>query len=139
MCSLPKVALRLQQLGFFGRSSEPARLRSFRSRFIRICCGIQRGISSLIRERIPDRWRIISVIAIYNRPLDTLRLRLIDLRSSGRTSVCESPWRRRTPGALCCRSGFPPIPAETCRKYSKRSPLTVLFRPQVQNYSLARL
>jgi hypothetical protein len=30
-----------------------------------------------------------------------------------------------TPGALCCRSGSPPIPAETGRKYS--------------NYSLARL
>jgi hypothetical protein len=35
---------------------------------------------------------------------------------------CE---RRIAPGALCCRSGSPPIPAETGRKYS--------------NYSLARL
>jgi hypothetical protein len=47
-------------------------------------------------------------------------------------AFCESPWRRRTPGALCCRSGSPPIPAETGRKYSKHSPLTVLFRPQVE-------
>jgi hypothetical protein len=52
---------------------------------------------------------------------------------------CESPWRRRTPGALCCRSGSPPIPAETHQRYSKRSPLTVLFRLQVQKYFLARL
>src|SRR5215831_11286644 len=52
---------------------------------------------------------------------------------------CESPWRRRTPGALCCRSGFPPIPAETHQRYFKRSPLTVLFRLQVQKYFLARL
>jgi hypothetical protein len=43
------------------------------------------------------------------------------------------------PGALGCRSGFPPIPAETGRKYSKRLPLTVLFQPQVQNYSLTKL
>jgi hypothetical protein len=35
---------------------------------------------------------------------------------------CE---RRIAPGALCCRSGSPPIPAETGRQYS--------------NYSLARL
>jgi len=39
---------------------------------------------------------------------------------------------RITPGALGCRSGSPPIPAETGPKYSKRSPLTVLLRPQVQ-------
>jgi len=37
-----------------------------------------------------------------------------------------------TPGALCCRSGFPPIPAETGRKYLSRSPLTVLLRQQVE-------
>jgi len=35
---------------------------------------------------------------------------------------CE---RRIAPGALCCRSSSPPIPAETGREYS--------------NYSLARL
>src|SRR5262245_1533347 len=52
---------------------------------------------------------------------------------------CESPWRRRTPGALCCRSGSPPIPARTSQRYSKRSPLTVLFRLQVQKYFLTRL
>jgi hypothetical protein len=44
--------------------------------------------------------------------------------------------RVEAPGALCCRSGFPPIPAETGRKYSKRLPLTVLFRPQVQTIRL---
>jgi len=43
------------------------------------------------------------------------------------------------PGALCCRSGSPPIPAETPRKYSKRSPLTVLFRPQFQTIRLVGL
>ena len=44
-----------------------------------------------------------------------------------------------TPGALCCRSGFPPIPAETPEFTLSRSPLTVLLPPQVQNYSVARL
>ena len=34
---------------------------------------------------------------------------------------------------------LPPIPAETGQRYSKRSPLTVLLRPQVQNYSLTKL
>jgi hypothetical protein len=44
-----------------------------------------------------------------------------------------------TPGALGCRSGsFPPIPAGTVRKYSKRSPLTVLFGSQVQTISPLR-
>ena len=42
-------------------------------------------------------------------------------------------------GPLCCRSGSPPIPAETVRKYSKTSRLTVLLRPQAQNYSVTRL
>jgi hypothetical protein len=51
----------------------------------------------------------------------------------------RAPGDGETPGALCCRSGFPPIPAETHQKYSKRSPLTVLFRLQVQKYFLARL
>ena len=37
---------------------------------------------------ILDHWRIISAIEICNRRPDTLRLRRIDLRSSGRTSVC---------------------------------------------------
>jgi hypothetical protein len=40
--------------------------------------------------------------------------------------------RRDNPGALCCCSGFPPIPAETGREYSSRSPSTVFFRPQAQ-------
>src|SRR5262249_7365445 len=35
-------------------------------------------------------------------------------------AVCESPWSSLgagiTPGALCCRSGSPPIPAEDCEK-----------------------
>jgi type 1 fimbriae regulatory protein FimE len=48
---------------------------------------IQRDTSSPIRVRTPDRWRIISVIAIYNRRLDTLRLRPIGSRDFGRTSV----------------------------------------------------
>ena len=54
---------------------------------------------------------------------------------------CESPWRRIagiTPGALCCRSGFPPIPAETGRKYSKGSPLTVFFRPRFKLFAQNR-
>jgi hypothetical protein len=55
-------------------------------------------------------------------------------------AVCESPWRRRTPGALCCRSGFPPIPAAvlTGRKYSKGSPLTVSFRPRFKLFAQNR-
>jgi hypothetical protein len=47
--------------------------------------------------------------------------------------------RRIAPGALCCRSGSPPIPAETRQRYSKRSLLTVLLRTQVQKYFLAIL
>jgi hypothetical protein len=43
-----------------------------------------------------------------------------------------------SPGALGCRSGFPPIPAETGRKYLSRSPLTVLLRQQVQTISPVR-
>jgi len=35
--------------------------------------------------------------------------------------------------------GLPPIPAGTGQRYSKRSPLTVWLRPQVQKYFLARL
>src|SRR5262249_15506687 len=87
------------------------------------------------QARTPDHWRITSVIGICNRRPDTLRLRLIDLRNSGRTSVCESPWRRIagiTPGALGCRSGFPPIPAGTSEFILSRSPLTVFLWPQVQ-------
>jgi hypothetical protein len=70
----------------------------------------------------------------------TLHWRRIGLRSFGRTSVCESPWRRRTPGALCCRSGSPPIPAAvlTGRKYSKGSPLTVFFRPRFKLFAQNR-
>src|SRR5262249_46484605 len=56
---------------------------------------------------------------------------------------CESPWRRVsgiTPGALGCRSGScPQSPLRLVQRYSKCSPLTVLLRPQVQNYSVTRL
>jgi hypothetical protein len=51
----------------------------------------------------------------------------------------RAPGYGGTPGALCCRSGSPPIPAGTSQRYSKRSPLTVLFRLQVQKYFLTRL
>ena len=51
----------------------------------------------------------------------------------------RAPGYGGTPGALCCRSGSPPIPAETSQRYSKHSPLTVLFRLQVQKYFLTRL
>ena len=37
-----------------------------------------------------------------------------------------------TSGALGCRSGFPPIPAETGREYLSRAPSTVLLRQQVE-------
>ena len=42
-------------------------------------------------DRTPARWRIISGIAIYNQRPDTLRLRRIDLRSSGGISVWGEP------------------------------------------------
>jgi len=58
-------------------------------------------------------------------------------------AVCESPWSSLgagiTPGALCCRSGFPPIPAEAARNYPESLAVTVLLRPQVQNCLLTRL
>jgi hypothetical protein len=58
----------------------------------------------------------------------------------GQGTVCESPWRLRTEnssrGPRLPQRISPPIPAGTARKYSKRSPLTVLFQSQVQNYSL---
>jgi len=57
-------------------------------------------ISSLTMGKILGRLLIISVTEIYNQRPDTLRLRLIGLRVSGRTSVCESPWRLGAPGAL---------------------------------------
>jgi len=49
--------------------------------------------------RTPEAWRIILVIEIYNRLPDTLRLRRIDLRSSGRTRGWREPLGI-TPGAL---------------------------------------
>src|SRR5215470_2421146 len=78
--------------------------------------------------RTLDHWRIISGIGICNRQRDTLRLRQIGLRSSGRTSVCESPWRQwraQTPGALAATGSRPPLdrPKDT---------LSNRFRPQVQ-------
>src|SRR6516165_9458618 len=83
------------------------------------------------------------VIAIGNPPPDTLRSRRIDCEVLEGLAFCESPWSSLgagiTPGALCCRSGFPPIPAETARKYSKRSLLTVLFRSQFQTIRLMGL
>jgi hypothetical protein len=82
------------------------------------------------RRKVPNlRGKITLLIRDANALADELA------HTSSRTSeileglaVCESPWRRVhriAPGALCCRSGSPPIPAETGRKYS--------------NYSLARL
>src|SRR5262249_51494273 len=44
------------------------------------------------------------------------------------------------PGALGCRSGScPQSPLRLAQRYSKCSRLTVLVRPQVQNYSLTKL
>src|SRR5262249_41693459 len=50
-------------------------------------------------------------------------------------AFCESRWSSLgagiTPGALGCRSGFPPIPAETLLENTLIHPsLTVSFRPQ---------
>jgi hypothetical protein len=36
---------------------------------------------------------------------------------------------------LSCRNGFSPIPRWTARNYPKRSPLTVLFRPQAKLFA----
>jgi len=48
--------------------------------------------------------------------------------------------RITAPGALGCRSGYcPQSPRRLAQRYSKRSPLTVLLWPQVQNYSLTKL
>src|SRR6516165_8129569 len=84
-----------------------------------------------------DHLRITWVIAIH---------RWLHCASAG--SICEvlegltfgeSPWKlgglcRTSRGRLAC-----PSPLELPQTYSKRSRLTVLLRPQVQNYSLARL
>jgi hypothetical protein len=44
------------------------------------------------------------------------------------------------PGALGCRSGScPQSPLRLAQRYSKCSRLTVLVRPQIQNYSLTKL
>ena len=43
------------------------------------------------------------------------------------------------PGALYCRSGSPPIPAEAARNYPESLAVTVLFRPQFQTIRLMGL
>src|SRR6516162_5572492 len=72
-----------------------------------------------------------------------LRSRRIDCEVLEGLAFCESPWSSLgagiTPGALCCRSGFPPIPAEAARNYPESLAVTVLLRPQVQNCLLTRL
>jgi hypothetical protein len=65
-------------------------------------------------------------------------------KDCNRLAFCESPWRFRTEhhgsrGPRLPQRFLPPIPAETVRKYSKCSPLTVLLRTQVRNCLLARL
>src|SRR5262245_6864868 len=47
----------------------------------------------------------------------------------------EVPKRSESSRGSLRRSGFSPIPARLAQKYSKRSPLTVFFRPQVQTIS----
>src|SRR5262249_27433540 len=89
--------------------------------------------------RILARWRIISGTGIYNQQRGILRLRRIDLRSSGGISVWgENPWRFGGLPELQGPSGLA-LPQELPQRYSKCSPLTVLLRPQVQNYSLTKL
>jgi hypothetical protein len=109
--------------------SEPAKPLSYRFQFIHTCCGTQPDISWPTKARTPVRWRTILVTAICNRRLDTLRLRLIDLRDFGRTSdFVRAPGRgyqRDNSRGSPRRNGSPPIPAETGQRYS--------------NYSLARL
>src|SRR5262249_14489936 len=58
-------------------------------------CGIRRATSWQTRARTHVHWRIIWAIGIYNRRPDTLRLRLIDLRSSGGISVWGEPLEAR--------------------------------------------
>jgi len=64
----------------------------------------------------------------------TLNIMLVGSPSSTRNG--ESPWSSLgagiTPGALGCRSGFPPIPAGTPEFTLSRSPLTVFLWQQVQ-------
>src|SRR5262249_9859477 len=63
--------------------------------------------------QVLDHLLIIWGIAICNQQRDIRRLRLIDLRSSGRTSVCESPWRRVVglQGPSAAAAVLSPIPA----------------------------
>jgi hypothetical protein len=68
-----RLALRLQRRGSYGWSSERDGRQSSRSKFIHTCCGTQLATSSPIKAGTPIRWRIIWVIAICNRRLDTLR------------------------------------------------------------------
>src|SRR5262249_34588370 len=92
--------------------------------------------------KILGAWRIISVTAICNRQRDIQRWRRIALRSSGRTRFVRAPGGgkgRDLQGPSGAAAGFPPIPAGTGQRYSKRSQLTVLLRQQVQNCLLARL
>jgi hypothetical protein len=60
----------------------------------------------------------------------------------GASDFVRAPWRLRTEdssrGPLLPQRILPPIPAGTARKYSKRSPLTVLSRQQVQIISPLR-
>jgi hypothetical protein len=75
----------------------------------------------------------------------TVRFRREDLMGCG---VSATDWRFvRAPGGGLAGSlqgpsaaaVLSPIPAETGQRYSKRSRLTVLLWPQVQNYSLTKL
>jgi len=55
-------------------------------------------------------------------------------------SFGESPWSRITElQGLSSHKRVSPDPLGCQQRYFKPLPLTVLFRPQVQNYSVARL
>jgi len=95
MSSQRKPERQLQRRGSYEWSNVLARLLSFHSQFILTCCDIQRATSSPTRAKILDRWRITLGIGIYNRRPDTLRSRLIGLRSSGGISVWGEPLEAR--------------------------------------------
>jgi hypothetical protein len=78
-----------------------------------------------VPERVPTetvRQQVAAELAHYlghrNLQRDIRRLRLIDLRDFGRTSVCESPWRLRTEdssrGPLLPQRFFSPNPRWDC-------------------------
>src|SRR5262249_59944652 len=86
-CSPLKQARQRPLLGSCECSNVPARPQGYRSQFTPTCSGMLADTNSLTMATIRDPWRTISGIETFNLLQDTLRSRLIGLRSSGRTKA----------------------------------------------------